>query len=140
MLSAAQGILRVSDDDALKLATLRQTATGRKRRVDEDYVSALQASVSEGRAGNSGILARAYGDVTAGVANSWDAKFLRGYVAQGHLTFANAEVCALTYDAARLGQPPEETVLFCLERVDTRETMWLPPQAPSCSQSIMHIN
>ena len=126
--SINEGLEDSDKTDALKHASLRQTSKGKKRRIDEDYVAAVQAGVSAGRAGNSSILVRALGDVGSSVASEWDEKHLRTYAAQGHLSFRGCEVVGLTYDAARLGQPPEETIMFCLERVDTRETMWLPPQ------------
>ena len=51
-LGASMG--EVGKSDALKNAVLLKTWTGRKRRVDEDYVAALQHGVSEGRAGTYG--------------------------------------------------------------------------------------
>lgn len=115
--------------DALKEACFHQTKSGRKRRLDEDYIAALGASAVAGRAGSSMCMARALGDIHPSSASRHNEKFLREYNSSGHLVFANAEACGMTYDAARLGQPPEETVMFMLERLDTNHAMWLPPQA-----------
>lgn len=120
-----------SSGDALKNAALHETGRGRKRRVDEDYIAALGAASSEGRGGNSSCIARALGDIDCSVANKHDEKFLREYNSAGHLLFEGVQECGLTYDASRLGQPPEETVMFCLERLDRGVAMWLPPQVPS---------
>lgn len=107
---------------------LREAGRGFKRRVDEDYVTAVHAGVGKGKVGNSSIMARALGDVGASAANGWGERFLRSYAAEGHLTFMDAEFVGLTYDAARLGQPPEETVMWCLEKLSSSEAMWLPLQ------------
>lgn len=141
--SAHRGIETQGVDDPLKKATFATTSKGRKRRLDEDYIDALGSAVSSGRATSTSAVARVMGDISSSAANKHDEQFLRAYNAQGHLTFWGAEAVGLTYDAGRLGQPPEETVLFCIERVDRGEAMWLPPQAgpwrhfPYCCSAVL---
>ena len=125
--SLDHGLAEVGRDNPLKHAAMYVTTCKRKRRVDEDYVAAVAARVQAGKAGNSGIVCRALGDVASTTSSAWDAKAVLQYAAQGHLAFAGVEECSLTYDGARLGKLAEETVMFCLERVDTGDAMWLPP-------------
>ena len=91
-------------------------------------MAALQSGVAGGRAGNSSMLAQALGDVSPSSANGYVETHLRNHASSGRLEFASSEVIGFVFDAARLGQPPEETVLFFSEKLDLKDcrNMWTP--------------
>ena len=91
-------------------------------------MAALQFGVGGGRARNSSMLARAPGDVSSSSASESVETHLRNYASAGRLKFASSEVIGFVFDASRLGQAPEETVLFLAEKLDLKDcrNMWTP--------------
>ena len=101
-------------------------------------MAALQSGVAGGRARNSSMLARAPGDVSSRSANATVETHLRNYAPAGRLEFASSEVIGFVFDAGRLGQAPEETVLFLAEKLDLKDcrNMWTPQAVAMMSRLI----
>ena len=123
-----------TETDALKLATFKKGVGAKRRRLDEDYVLALQTRTAS-MSITSGVVARALGEMAQYSASMSDERGLRHYLAESQLRLGEGEQFGCTYDAARLGQPAEETICFMLEDLDRDIAAWLPPQVHMAGKS-----
>lgn len=101
----------------------------RKRRVDCDYKQAVvMGAMTKRRAPTPGAFAAASGDIARTTASSWSPILLGQYRAACMLQFAESSVVGLAYDASRLGQPKEETLMTAVCDPLQGIAAWLPPQ------------
>lgn len=127
----------VAEQDALKRQHLQSHV--RKMRIDEDYKHQVATRVRAGRA-------RSGGDVTA-VDSQMSRDTARGFA---HLDIERllaeqwnlydgqqiSGVVSIVEDAARLGNPAEETTVYAMWHERGQHGFWLVPQATSKQQKL----
>ena len=118
-------------NDPLKGGRPELHSSTRRRRVDEDYKRAVTTRVcQEGRAQSGAAYLRATGDHAGHVQGHWVALELLRYQAASWVNADQVRVCSLAADAARLGNPAEDTLgLAAWIETDHRDFgVVLPPQ------------
>lgn len=100
---------------------------GRKRRVDEDYKASLAEEVSGGAARTMGALLRARG-LSDSRAQGWVEEHMAGVRASLLLSFDRPQNVGICFDASRLGNPSEETLMVQVTDGDRHLGAWFPPQ------------
>ena len=108
-----------------------------KRRLDTDRKSALIALALEDRKAKS-VKVLCQGRKEKGAENSdrWLAEEASAYRWAAAATFAGVQNLSLAYDASRVGQPKEDTLVVAGLAVDTNTGAWFVPQASQCSFSL----
>jgi hypothetical protein len=118
------------EKDVLHIPLMRGPA--RRLRVDEDFKHACSVALVQGKRTHSGAqVARVTGMVASSSARQWECEHLRAYQAAGWKTFRSSTVVCLAEDATRLGQPPQETVVYIAWSGSADRAMYLPVQAPT---------
>ena len=113
-----------------ELGPNRDKGQGKRRRIDEDWKQYIVNGAVERRQAKSGqAMLRAGGQVNPKVAPHWQKQELLAYQAACWRLLRKARFVCVVSDGARLGDPPEETVLFLLHSADVDAGAVLPPQA-----------
>lgn len=119
-----------TDSLALPLpGLLLENGRGKRRRVDEDLQnSLLHKAMQERRAPTVGALARSQKVVEPSTIETWVPKHLGAYRAALVMEFKSAGGVAVCFDAARFGQPKEDTIAYGILKLATLAGGWLAPQ------------
>ena len=113
------------------LQELEPGASGQKkrRRVDEDWKDhIINKAMRHGLAKSGQQLLKAGAKVHPNVAPHWMKEFPLTYQAASWRLLKDARYLALTSDGARLGDPPEEAILFFAHGLEQDVGVVLPPQ------------
>jgi hypothetical protein len=102
-----------------------------KRRLDSDKKGFLvEMAVKHKRARTVGMLAKARCEPGSENASRWMLQNLGAYRLSLRLEFNEVQHLALAFDASRVGQPREETLIVAAINLDKGVAGWLCPQAP----------
>lgn len=124
---AAEDAVDAFSSDALVSAEhLRGQA--KKRRIDEDYVDVVHLVVGQGAARTTGAGVRCLRGVDVGSTKRWDETRMAAYQAATKLQFHELQSVGLCFDAKRLGEPAEETLMITIADPTRDLSAWLPPQ------------
>lgn len=86
---------------------------GKRMRVDEDFRRFVSVDVVQAHRARSGAqFLRGAGTVAASSGPKWEEKELAAYLEAGTRCFEGCQILAVSSDAARLGDPAEETVVY----------------------------
>jgi hypothetical protein len=112
--------------DALQLGTHR---TRKRGRIDEDFKhSIVNLTIQKKRARNGAASLRAMAtDMHPQTAHKWTAKFMVEYQCALFRASDEVGVIGIQEDAARVGEPPEETQLFLAWCANTDRALVPPP-------------
>jgi transposase-like protein len=112
--------------DPLQLGTHR---TRKRSRIDEDFKdSIVNLTIQKKRARNGAASLRAMAtDMHPQTAHKWTAKFMVEYQCALFRAADEVGVIGIQEDAARVGEPPEETQLFLAWCANTDRALVLPP-------------
>ena len=118
------------DPSKIRMATL--PGRGRKRRNADDSLKEYVASsvAKAGRSYSSGAFARATGLSSASSALSWDESWMADYHAALHIEGNLVKTVCIAPDAARFGNPAQETMQYPTWLAEQIVGCWLPPQVP----------
>lgn len=124
----ATGIFEV---DATLLAPRPATgALKRRRRIDEDWkIAIVDKMVQSKRAKTGAQVLRVGGEIAPGVATRWEKDIMLPYQTAGWRSFSETTALGIASDAARLGDPPEETVMYFFWEPGNDCGLVAPPQA-----------
>lgn len=100
----------------------------RRKRIDEHYKMHVVTCSKAKRAKTGRALLRAYGDIHPSLAGKWEAEHMLKYLAMGNRAFYDAKQISLCQDCARLGDPPEETLVSLLWTPQGNHAIVPPPQ------------
>ena len=106
------------------------TRAPKRMRLGESLRSAASTQViQEPRATASQAWARATGTLAPTTASACDDRHLAGYLPARRNAFQHSTVHTLACDGTGLGQPKEETIMYCLAAADKGLGGWCVPQA-----------
>lgn len=115
--------------DAKDLNPVR--ARGTKRKVyDEDWKRAITSeALDKRRTKNGSQLLRGLGDADPHLAQKWEHKEMQAYLASCFRVLKDVKHLGITSDAARLGDPAEECIIFLLWAAEADCGVVAAPQA-----------
>lgn len=122
----------LSDPDAFAMDMEKMTHVTfkkRKLRADADYEKQIieeQVKRKCTHNGRQGL--RANGEFHPSTAQGWEREHLRGYIVVGWRVCSGPGTFFITEDAARWGQPPEDTEIYSCWSGRERRGAFLPPQ------------
>ena len=104
----------------------------KRRRIDEDFKSFVINQVVQKKKANSGsAFLRTATSVSPTMTSMWEEEHMAAYQVAMKRGFAAAKQVSVTSDAARLGDPPEETEIFLLWTPQGDCAAVAPPQVQS---------
>ena len=111
-------------------ATLRSATTGNKLKVDPHSKRfAAEVSLMSGAAASSSAAARGMEGVARQSAAAWVQQQMAQFQALSRLVFSEPTCIALSFDAARIGQPAKDFLVAVARNLLTKQSVALPPQA-----------
>ena len=132
----------MGNSDALQSDASAVQAGSRKRRVDEDFKTAVCiASMSSKKAKTVGAMVKATGDFATTTAFGWIGPHMTEYRCETLITFGKSKTVSLDFEASRVGAPKGETLAIAIFDCDRMRGAWLPPQVCECaSQTHVYIS
>jgi hypothetical protein len=136
IVATALGLIHTNLDNVLKTDILKHsaelellTASGKRRRIDEDLRDALATQAhAKGLGWSTGSIANCKDICTRATSTKMDTSFLCQYKAGGHLLMQKFRSVTISMDCSRLGNPADDTLL-CAWWEALRDTGgWLAPQ------------
>lgn len=117
------------EDDPLQARPDSLCTNSRKRRIDSDLKTAVvMDAMAKRRAMTPGAYATATGEYARSTAATWQPVLMGQYRAACFSELGGGDIYAVAFDASRLGQPKEETLMLALSLPLQGRAGWLPPQ------------